>query len=230
MGDELQSSTETVRTVTASAVPPQLSARKGHTMRISDLSKLTGVPVPTIKFYIRSGLVPEGQCTSRTQAQYDQSHVRRLRLARALLGKVGLSIAAARTILSKITDQSLSMQERLRVAHRELSANTNEVDTRPAIALMQRWGWLTAEEDGDELKALAGSLETFTAVGVAISQDKLDAYARAMRDTAELEIAEIPDESMAEAVQEFLFSIVLAEPLLLSLRHLALLEASRLLN
>ena len=65
-------------------------------MRISELSRESGVPVATIKFYLRERLLPDGVLTSATQAQYDETHVARLRLVRALIGPGGLSIAAAR--------------------------------------------------------------------------------------------------------------------------------------
>ncbi len=55
-------------------------------MRISELSRTTGVPIATIKFYLREHLLPEGTRTSATQAQYGEEHVSRLRLVRALIG------------------------------------------------------------------------------------------------------------------------------------------------
>ena len=62
-------------------------------MRISELSRTSDVPVATIKYYLRERLLPEGRRTSATQAQYDDSHLARLRLIRALLGPGGLSVA-----------------------------------------------------------------------------------------------------------------------------------------
>ena len=38
-------------------------------MRISELSSVTGVPVPTIKYYIREGLLPRGERTAANQAR-----------------------------------------------------------------------------------------------------------------------------------------------------------------
>jgi DNA-binding transcriptional MerR regulator len=58
-------------------------------MRISELSSHTEIPVATIKFYLRENLLHEGVRTAATQSQYDQSHVARLRLIRALLVRVG---------------------------------------------------------------------------------------------------------------------------------------------
>ena len=47
-------------------------------MRISDLSRASGVTIPTIKFYLREGLLPSGDRTARNQATYEAAHVRRL--------------------------------------------------------------------------------------------------------------------------------------------------------
>ena len=55
-------------------------------MELSELSSHTEIPVATIKFYLRENLLHEGVRTAATQAQYDQSHVARLRLIRALIG------------------------------------------------------------------------------------------------------------------------------------------------
>jgi len=64
------------------------------TLRISQLSAQTSVPVATVKFYLREKLLHDGVRTSATQAQYDESHVARIRLIRALMGPGGLSVAA----------------------------------------------------------------------------------------------------------------------------------------
>ena len=49
-------------------------------MRISELAAVTGVTIPTIKFYLREGLLPSGVARAANQADYDETHVRRLRL------------------------------------------------------------------------------------------------------------------------------------------------------
>ncbi len=73
-------------------------------MRISELSRSSGVPVATIKFYLREGLLPDGLRTSQNQAQYDDAHVQRLRLIRALVGAGGLSLAATKNVLRQIDE------------------------------------------------------------------------------------------------------------------------------
>src|SRR3954464_11559505 len=56
-------------------------------MKISELSQVAGIPVATIKFYIRKGLLPSGSLTARNQADYDSTHVERLALIRAMRGQ-----------------------------------------------------------------------------------------------------------------------------------------------
>lgn len=68
-------------------------------MRISALSERTGVPIGTIKYYLREGLLAPGERTSRTTAEYGEPHVERLRLIRALVDAGGLGIAAVRRIV-----------------------------------------------------------------------------------------------------------------------------------
>ncbi|HET7822095.1 MAG TPA: MerR family transcriptional regulator, partial [Ornithinibacter sp.] len=49
-------------------------------MRISELSQASGVPLPTVKYYLREGLLMPGEATSRTRAEYGPAHVERVRL------------------------------------------------------------------------------------------------------------------------------------------------------
>ena len=70
-------------------------------MRISELSRHAGVPTSTIKFYIRSGLLPAGELSHRNQAQYGEAHLSRLDLIRALREVAGLSLDVVRDVLEQ---------------------------------------------------------------------------------------------------------------------------------
>ena len=61
-------------------------------MRLAELSRRSGVARSTIKFYLREGLVPAGSPQGRNQALYDERHLERLRLIRALREVAGLSL------------------------------------------------------------------------------------------------------------------------------------------
>jgi len=166
-------------------------------MRISELSAQTDIPVATIKFYLREDLLHEGVRTAATQAQYDEGHVARLRLIRALLGPGRLSIAAAHQVIQAIEEPPESVHELLGVAASAV-AGPNMEDALRAL-----------EEAGFELPE--GALEVY--------QDHI-------RQIAEFEIENVPTDSPSAAVRYVVLGTVLIEPLILALRRAAEEEAS----
>lgn len=81
----------------------------GGRMRISDLARISGVPLPTIKFYIRERLLPPGRPTARNQAEYGEEHLARLQLIRVLAGIGRLSLSSVRRVLAALDDKGLSL-------------------------------------------------------------------------------------------------------------------------
>jgi DNA-binding transcriptional MerR regulator len=73
-------------------------------MRVAELSRLTGVAVPTLKYYLREGLLPPGVRTSPNQARYGEDHVRRVTMVRAMVDIGGLSIAGTKAVLAALDD------------------------------------------------------------------------------------------------------------------------------
>jgi DNA-binding transcriptional MerR regulator len=166
-------------------------------VRISELSSHTEIPVATIKFYLRENLLHDGVRTAATQAQYDQSHVARLRLIRALIGPGGLSIAAAHQVIQAIEEPPESVHELLGVAA----------------------GAVAGPNLDDALRALDEA-------GFTLPEGALDLYQDHMRQIAEFEIDNVPTESPAAAVRYVVLGTVLLEPVILALRRAAEEEAS----
>ena len=75
-------------------------------MWMAELSERSGVPVPTIKFYLREGLLPRGEARGATRAAYDVDHVRRLRLIRALVDGAGFGLDRVREVSSSESSTS----------------------------------------------------------------------------------------------------------------------------
>jgi DNA-binding transcriptional MerR regulator len=196
-------------------------------MRISELSAQTGVPVATIKFYLRERLLHEGMRTSATQAQYDDSHVARLRLIRALLGPGGLSVAAAHRVVQAIDEPPASVHELLAVAAGAVARPGVATDGQPRVAaLMQRWGWQFDEKDHPTHAALEDALRALDEAGFELPEGALDVYVENMRQIAEYEIENVPTDSPTAAVRYVVLGTVLIEPVILALRRLAQAEAS----
>ena len=196
-------------------------------MRISELSRRSGVPVATIKYYLREGLLHEGQLTSATQAQYDHSHLVRLRLVRALLGAGGLSVATARDVLDQLAHPPASMHELLDEVQRLLGPKVDdEVDTQAAESVINRMGWQLETADPAPVRRLAAALAALDAADFTLPEDDVLDYARAMQDLAEQEVAGVPAGPSEAAVRYTVLGTILVEPLLLALRRLAQIDAS----
>ncbi len=191
-------------------------------MRISELSRATGVPIATIKYYLREKLMHDGILTSATQAQYDQTHVARLRLIRALLGPAGLSIARARQVLHAVDDAQEPSNELLGVAHGALVDPADpDRDLSRVETMLRRWGWSIEPKDRDSRAALLDALEAIDAAGFKLPKDAVDGYARAMLEVATMELDHLPTDSAEAAVRYVVLGTVLNEPLILALRRLA---------
>ncbi len=188
-------------------------------MRISGLAAESGVPVATIKYYLREGLLPAGRATSATQATYDAAHVARLRLIRALLDVAGLSVAAAREVLAALGSDDVF--EALARAQEELPPRVGrEVDTDAAMATVQALRWHTAP-DSTAVRQLAVALDAAAQVGMPLTASQREVYGRAAYAIAQHDVAGVPTDSLADATRYAVLGTVLLEPVLLALRRLA---------
>lgn len=88
-------------------------------------------------------------------------------------------------------------------------------------ALVERWGWPVGEDSCPEHQVLADALEGLRAAGFESPPGVLDRYAAAMDEVAGVELAHVPDESLAAAVRYVVLGVVLNEPVLLAMRRLA---------
>lgn len=197
-------------------------------MRLAELSRESGVPVATVKYYLRVGLLHEGERTSATQARYDEAHLARLRLVRALLGVGQLSVAATREVLRQLDEPPASTRDLLAATHRLLQSSTDtdtDVDVSRAEKVARTMGWRVDAIDSTSMQWLAAALAAVDAAGFTVPQEALLGYARAMQEVAEQEIAGVLEDP-AEAVRYATLGTVLVEPVLLALRRMAQADAS----
>ncbi|MFK0102489.1 MerR family transcriptional regulator [Streptomyces sp. NPDC091040] len=207
-------------------------------MRLSELSEQSGIATATIKYYLREGLLPPGERVSATQAEYDESHLRRLRLIRALIQVGRLPVATAREVLAHVDDESLGRTIRLGAALWALPHGPEPDEEAPETAaaraevdaLLDRLGWTGAREIGElspVYRSLVAGLATLARLGYPYESAQLEEHARlmhevAVRDLDQMETCPTPSQQVEMAVA----SAVLHEPLLASLRRLAQEEES----
>lgn len=82
-------------------MPTQPVCQPGSVL-ISQLAAASGVPVGTIKYYLREGLLPPGKRTAPRLSEYSGVHLYRLRLIRALREIAELPIDALRDITAAL--------------------------------------------------------------------------------------------------------------------------------
>lgn len=202
-------------------------------MRMGELSRRSGVPVPTIKFYVREGLLPAGQLTSPNQASYDAGHERRLRLIRALLDVGGLSLSAIGDVLRAMEDPDQPVHDVLGIAAKRLTSSPRD-DSDPelrgareeVLALLKRRGWRAGTGSAGS-EALAEVLVALRRAGHGAFIDLLDDYAAAAEQVALTDLAYVSREAAREdLVERVVVGTVLGEAMFGALRRLAQAEAS----
>ena len=202
-------------------------------MRIAELSQRSEIPVATIKYYVREGLLPPGTTTAPNQAQYDDHHVARLQLIRALREGAGLSIATLERVFAAMeTHQPLDRPAYLTLAVRALSppleipeAEAADYDRarREVAAVLDDLGWDTDDDSPghDDLVRALVSLHRFAPTAIT-DPTQLRPYADAAQALATTEIPATFDADIDpdEALRFSVLGTVLFEPVLLAFRKL----------
>jgi DNA-binding transcriptional MerR regulator len=80
-------------------------------MRMGELAEASGVPAPTIKHYLREGLLPEPVKTSRNMAYYPPEFVERIRLIKRLQEERFLPLKAIKSVLDDDPERAGAMLE-----------------------------------------------------------------------------------------------------------------------
>jgi DNA-binding transcriptional MerR regulator len=190
-------------------------------MRMSELSRASGVPVPTIKFYLREGLLRPGRPTAATQAQYDDDHVARLRLIRALVEVGRLTLASVRSVLRVVDAGGEALPAAVGTAHDALPPHVDAGAEPPAraLAVLRDLGW-HVNPRSSSVYQLEAALAAAEAAGLRDGPD-VRVYADAALEVARADVAGVPRGHPADAVQYVVIGTVLYEPVLLALRRLA---------
>ncbi|EMD23351.1 regulatory protein, MerR [Amycolatopsis azurea DSM 43854] len=204
-------------------------------MRMAELSEKAGVPVATIKYYLREGLLPPGERTSPNQAKYGDGHVQRIKLIRALMDVGGLSLATVGEVLAAVDEGKTSPHRILGLAQEGITSSRQVVDDESrewALAtvreLAERRDWPCKDEDDLVIQALVGVLCAIREVGHGWYLDKLDAYAEIADRTADLDLEGIAGvDSLERIIEIAVVETVLGDRLLSVLRRLAQQRASK---
>ncbi|MBW9110594.1 MerR family transcriptional regulator [Microbacterium trichothecenolyticum] len=191
-------------------------------MKMSELSERSGVPVATVKFYIREGMLPRGEAISTTRAEYGDEHLARLRLIAALADVRGLPLSRVRDILELIDAPYDDPIATLGSAVGALPpyVESDRQDFPRAREAIEALG-LTYDPDFTAVAQLDDALQALEAAGLDAAPSVLRRYSDAMLRIAADELAPMPGMPRPEAVSYAVLGTALYEPVMLALRRLA---------
>lgn len=192
-------------------------------MRMSELVHRSGMPLATVKYYLREGLLAPGESTGATIAEYGEAHVRRLALIRALTEVVGLPLASVRTILGLIDEPEADTFVALGQAVAVLPPAVKEEpqsDYPRARAALEQIGQLY-DPSYAAVAQLEQALTAAEAAGLPMGNEKLHGYARHIMAIAEIDLAQLPRDDASKAVEYSVLGTALYEPILTAMRRLA---------
>ena len=190
-------------------------------MRISALVERTGVPLATVKYYLREGLLQPGIATGATQARYTEDHVRRLQVIKALTSTAGLPLQKVKVVLDLIDDPGDDMYSALGRAVASLPPYREEtaVEFPRARALLERVGQLY--DPGYAATAqLEHALQAAEEAGIGMSDERLQVYARQIRGIAEFDLQRMAGSELSP-IEYAVLGTALYEPVILAMRRLA---------
>jgi DNA-binding transcriptional MerR regulator len=88
-----------------------MSAAEKTLLRIGELAEASDVPVPTIKHYLREGLLPEPVKTSRNMSWYPPEFVDRIRLIKQLQEERFMPLKAIKSVLDEDPERARALVE-----------------------------------------------------------------------------------------------------------------------
>ncbi|GAA3369450.1 MerR family transcriptional regulator [Streptomyces sannanensis] len=203
-------------------------------MRIGELSRRTGVSVPTIKYYVREGLLQAGQLTSPNQASYSELHERRLRLIRALIDVGGLSVAAVAEVLAAVDDPARPVHRVLGTASTRIAVERGddgegekEAARGEVEAFLARRGWCV-DRSHPAVESLVGAVTALARVGHgSLFAEVLDDYADAVEGIARADLDYVGRRvAVEDLVESVVIGTVLGDAVLAAMRRLAHVDAS----
>jgi len=218
-------------------------------VKLHELSSRSSIPVSTIKYYLREGLLDPGVKRNATTAEYDERHLARLELIHALRQVVGLPVDTVRDVVDAVrTADPATVMGVVQSAVLGLPRADESRSAGPDVAAAEGPGRLTAHDvvaamgwspaASDTIAALDRDLETISRWGIRSDLETVLTYARAADTVARYEL-ELPrslegavdggDGPNMDRLATFVARGVYADSRLL-LRLLAVAQASRAID
>lgn len=204
-------------------------------MRVGGLSDATGASVATIKYYLREGLLHPGVATAVNQSEYDDGHVRRIRLIRALADLGRLGIADIARVLEAVDDPQVQLHDAFGIAQDAMAMVVDrqhgDAERRAAVlAEVDRFvkrHRLHIRDDAAVRSMLADALMFLDQFGWGTDSSILDGLVPGLVEQAAAELAAVPEPADRAVQMEYsVVGTVAFETATNAIRRMALEDAS----
>lgn len=196
-------------------------------MKMAELSERTGVSVPTLKYYLREGLLPEGDKRTPRLTDYDDRHVRRLGLLRILRDVGDIPVEGLKRLVAA-TETSGSVHDLFAVAADALAPTPpapgpERAATRAmADEIIEQAGWHHVRQDSVDRDNLAATLELVGAFDThPRDPSEILPYVAVADQIAREEIQHLSAEDRVGLLEEMIVGQVVFATVLTTLRRLA---------
>lgn len=199
-------------------------------MKVSELAERTKISVPTIKYYLREGLLMPGAARGARQADYGDNHVRRLRVIRSLSNVAGLPIQKIKAVLALIDDPGDDLFETLGKAvtalppYLEPPEPSDAADAAPAYPrariVLEKLGQVY-DPRFTAVAQLERALAAVDEAGIPMTDERLTTYAEHLRAIAAFDLSRMPRGESQASVEYAVLGTALYEPVVVAMRRLA---------
>jgi DNA-binding transcriptional MerR regulator len=163
-------------------------------MLVSELAERADVPLATVKYYLREGLLAPGEVTGPRRAEYDEAHLRRLRVLRMLREVGGVPVHSLRQIVDALDDPDLPVHDAMAVIADVITDDPEPQDTDAASieivdTVLRDVGWDRIRAESLDRLRLAGLVALLNGPGpLGASVEVLRYYAEIADGIASTEI------------------------------------------
>lgn len=184
-------------------------------MLVSELAERADVPLATVKYYLREGLLPPGDVVGPRRAEYDEAHVQRLRILRLLREIGGVPVSSLRVVMDALDDEGLPIHDVMTLTADVITAGP-EPGAQDASSLaivdevIDTMSWAVRPESVDRLR-LAALVAALNGPGpLVVNVEVLRYYAGVADQLARTEVRHIDyTRDRAELLEEMITGSVL---------------------
>ena len=163
-------------------------------MRMAELARRSELSVPTIKYYLREGLLQQGRRTSVNQAVYSDAHLKRLHLVRALTAVAGLPLSKVREVVEAVSGEPTGIdamavtQDVLLGDGAQEEATHADVKTSEVLdRVIAERGW-RCERTSPAYRAAVNAVDELDQEGLTVILDRLGDYAESAERVGRIDL------------------------------------------